>query len=382
LEFPNVTTGAIQQDAPAAAAAAGDVDLNDPNTRLPREDAMAAMVARRREALVADGVDLPPAAAAGAPSVDEDTDTGDATAEAARTALAAQAAAETAAIADAGAQVANQRAEPVLLDGEALSRYQVKKKVNGVETIVPLEDVVRSAQKIDAADVYLAQAKQTVVDAVAVAEAARKAAGAGVVNAPAPAENQAPDQNQVDQDTAIGEFVTALFQGDEAAARAKLVAALNRSTGGKPAFDPDALVATVEQRIAVKTAEDSVKSAIKSMLETYPEIAKSQALRVAADDFLAKETGGQALTGFAPTKIHELVQQAGKATMDWFRPNGGGTSQQLDPKALNDRREQKQGIDEPQRASGRAVSSSPLPKTNSDRIAEMAAHRMGQAGRK
>jgi hypothetical protein len=138
-----VTTGAIQQDAPAAAAAAGDVDLNDPNTRLPREDAMAAMVARRREALVADGVDLPPAAAAGAPSVDEDTDTGDATAEAARAALAAQAAAETAAIADAGAQVANQRAEPVVLDGEALSRYQVKKKVNGVETIVPLEDVVR-----------------------------------------------------------------------------------------------------------------------------------------------------------------------------------------------------------------------------------------------
>jgi hypothetical protein len=368
LEHRNVSTGAIQQDAPdAAAAGAGELpDLNDPNTRLPRNEAMAAMVARRRESLAADGFDLN-APAAAADVNDEDANADDARAETARRELAAQGASDPGPGPAAAADPAPV-ADGQVLDADDLSKYRVRKKVNGVETIVTVEDVLRDAQKIDAADGYLARAKQTAAEAAAIAAEARRVAGAGVVSAPAVPENQAADQNQVEQEQALTDFIGALFQGDQATAREKLLAALNRSTGGKAAVDPEALVQQVEQRIAIKTVQDTVTSAVASMLDAHPEIAKSQALKIQADEFLAEICGGRALTEFSPTEIPKLVQRAGAKTMDWFRPGGG--TRQLD-QTLSDRRAQKQGIDELPRAATRAGSTVPAPRTTSDTIESM-----------
>lgn len=376
-----MTQGAIpqEQDAPAAAVANAGVDLNDPNVRLTRADAMKLMASKRRDELVADGYDLDgPGDASGAPAPigDEDENADDARAEAARRELAASQGTQAPAPASDGGvidQVGAQRSDPTVLSGQDLARYRVTKKVNGVETVVSVDEVLRDAQKTDAADAYLARAKQTVEEANRLLEAARVKAGGAVVNAPGTSDGSgATDPNQ-DVDPLIDDFVAALFQGDEATTKAKLKAAIQRSTGPGPAVDTDALAATVEQRIVTRTANDAVAAAVKDMLSDYPDLAASQALRIQADEFLAKDLNGRALTEFRPREIRELVMAAGQRTMDWFRP-GGASTQNLD-QTLSERRAQKAGIDEPPRAATRASSSQPAPRTNSDVIGAMKAQR-------
>ncbi len=323
--------------------------------RTSREEAMKQMAERRRE------------------TVQQDMDPDDAEAFRAATEAKPEAdKAETAAVGDAPAQdaaaeVDRQMADVVTIDDADLAKYRVRRKVNGVETMVGLDELRASAQKNDAADEYLAKAKATLAEMDSVVKQARAMAAPAQQDA-APTETR----DQTDAEDPIDAAVDHLFGGDETKAKEALRKALARQT--TTASEPDQLARSVEQRVVIR-------SALRQFAKDHRDIAADPTLRNKADEFLYQELanrGAARLEDLDPDAIPEVISAAGAQTKDWLRIVAGvPTAPQPQATGLNldERKRAKQGIDELPTASVRSSSVITPPRTTTDTIAAMAAAR-------
>ena len=117
-----------------------------------------------------------------------------------------------------------QDAAPTVIDN--FDNVVVKRKVNGVEELVPLADVMRTHQKTAAADQRLEEATHLLREAEARAKA--------VPEIPAPAATPPKDEAA----DIAAELTTALFAGDEEKARELLRQGLSRPSTPTPAPVP------------------------------------------------------------------------------------------------------------------------------------------------
>lgn len=331
-------------------------DLNDPNVRLSRDDAMKAVVARRRETAAAD---MDPAQrdaflAAPGPTAEPDPDANpdDAAAEAARRQFEAADGGQP----PAADQIDRQRGEELILSDEDLGRYKVRVKVNGKEELLPLTDVRARAQKVAAADDYLIQAKSLLSE---VKETIKTPPAAPA----APAAEPEPADAGTD---AVDEFVDAMFAGDDARAKQ----ALKRARGGQPVAPSgaDALAEEVERRIVLR-------SALRQFATDNPDIMADPMARRVADTFLLEETGGLPIEQVEPSRVQECLDSAARKTMEWW----GKPVRQARATTRDEKRAMKATIDELPSAAARSSSTVPPPRTASNVIEDMKRAR-GQLG--
>jgi len=175
------------------------------------------------------------------PVVDEDMDADDVAAEQERARLQAvadgkAAAASRPAPADEDQlQRQVQDAAPTVIDN--FDNVVVKRKVNGVEELVPLADVMRTHQKTAAADQRLEEATRLLREAEARARAVPEVAAPATT----PPKDEAAD--------IAAELTTALFAGDEEKARELLRQGLSRPSTPTPAPVPSVALVTKMLRI-------------------------------------------------------------------------------------------------------------------------------------
>jgi len=307
-------------------------DPNDPLQRLSRAEAMEAVLGTRKDTLAKDGVteELPP-------EVDLDAST----------------------------QVERQSNEPLVLADEDLGKYMVRTKVNGEEKMVPLDQLRATAQKTEAADRFLAEAKTILADAKA------KAAEAPAVAIPAIVEPDPTSPNPFDV------AVDSMFQGNDQDAKRNFREAVQKAVRDEmkarpvtPVVPQDVqqLASEVEQRI-------EVKSALRQFAKDYPDIVSDPKARRNADEFLMEVTEGKPLEAFPTEKIHEILEEAGKRMRSWFRERAGVPANSSQATTRDEKALRKETIDELPSAATRAATSVPMPKTPSDTIAAMKEHR-------
>lgn len=375
---------ATPQGAPAANNAPATIpDLNDPNLRLGRNDAYAAMVARRRDTVFSEmtapdadalrasraaesqATDRPAGEAAADP--DPDIDPADAEAERERARLAT----ESAAPATAAERVARQRAdEPIVISDEDLPNYLVRTKVLGEERLVPLNELRTSAQKTDSADGYLRTAsellkevKQTVAQAKAPAPAA------------APANNDTdPERKPSAEPDPIDAAVDGIFTGNDEQVRDQLRKALTGRGNATPG-NAEQIARAVEQRIVIR-------SALKQFAKEHKAIVEDPLLRRVADGFLSEATGGRSLEELEPDQIPDALETAATRTKEWLRAKTGVAAPapaNSQPRVATsaERRARKESIDELPAAGARQSTVVPRPQGTSETIAKMAANRPG-----
>lgn len=339
----------------------GRPDLNDPNTHLDRNAAMKLMTERRRE------------------TVQEDMDPTDAEAfRAARNAPAPAAATPEAPAQDApavdpttpaarAAQVERQRAEPTVIEDADLANFRVRRKVNGVETIVGLDELRASAQKVDAADEYLAKAKTTLAELDTVTKQARAMAAQVMPNQPAAPTGSTPSPTDDGLDAA-STFVDNMFGGDDVKAKEAL-----RQLMKFTAPSAKELARAARQEMVINDA-------LERFAKDHRDIATDPTLRQKADAFLYQELasrGATKLEDLEPDQISDVIAQAGTQTKDWLRSVAGVPASPPPSSApsFDDKRRAKQGIDELPTASVRSTSVVAPPRTAVDTIAAMAAAR-------
>lgn len=261
-------------------------------------------------------------------------------------------------------QIAQQMDDDLIDD--TVMRRKVRLKIDGEEVTVPLEQLVRDAQKAGAADRRLAQATELLRR---VQESQQQTNETAVSIPPSPAPSLPPDEMVRGK---VKVALDAIFSGDEDAAANALAEVLAaRQPQQAPTLDPDALAEVVTQRL-------DERSALDRFLGTYQRIAANPWLQQAADAELAR-LRAEGLPFAA------ALDQAGKAVYSQFGyeiPQAGPQNQT--PTA--DRREtlnaRKAGLDIPV---GRTVSAAPTrtapESSESERsmtIAEMAAARRGE----
>jgi hypothetical protein len=322
-------------------------DPNDPTQRLSREEAMAVVreshEARRKSHDIGEP-ETPTPAHAAAPAVEDPDADRDVTL-------------------DPGAQVSRQTAEPLILADADLGKYKVPMKVNGEERMVTLDELRASAQKNEAADDYLRDAREKAREIVD--EARRTAA------TPAPAAEAAPvatatstatPASAVDVDSAIDK----LFQGetDDVKRLLKEVVARPATPAGAP-VDVDQLAASVEQKVVVR-------SALRQFAKDYPAIVKDPIARGVADRFLSQEAEGKPLEAYSEEKIGQILAATGKRVVEWTRTLAGVSANGPLATTRDDKEKRKETIDELPATGARAQTHVPQPRTNSDVISAMA----------
>ena len=167
---------------------------------------------------------------------------------------------------------------------EDLDQTLVKIKVDGVEREVPLAELVRTAQKHEAADKRLAEATRLLQEA----ETRKREAEAQPAPAAQAPEQAKPDntaQVRQDREQKAKEFLEAMFHGDEDRATQILAGLMPESpppqeTATK-APDPEELAAQVEASL-------ERRSALKQFSTAYPEVLKDADLAALADMKLAR----------------------------------------------------------------------------------------------
>jgi hypothetical protein len=248
------------------------------------------------------------------------------------------------------------QSDTTIISDDQLAKLMVRTKVNGVEQLVPLDQVRAGFQKTESADKYLAEAKQLLNEVKAVGRqqpAATPAAEEGTT--------AAPDTTSQEADP-IDEFTDALFQGDEK--RAKDL--LRKAVGGTATVKAQDIARQVEQQIVIR-------SALRQFAQDHREITSDPTLSRKADEFLFQVTGGRQLDELAPEQVPVALQAAGKATKEWLRSVSGlGPSANAGPATTrSERLSRKETIDELPSASVRSSSTEPQPKTAVDVIAAM-----------
>jgi hypothetical protein len=322
----------------------------------PRELALQAIEdGRIREFEQETGVKVP-----AQPVLDEDMDADDVAAEQERARL--QAVADGKAVAASRPAPADddqlqrqvqsqiQSGAPTVIDN--FDNVVVKRKVNGVEELVPLADVMRTHQKTAAADQRLEEATRLLRDAEARSRA--------VPEAPAPAATPPKDEAA----DIAAELTTALFAGDEEKARELLRQGLSRPSTPTPAPVPsvDVLAEQVEQQIAVKGALREFQRDYSRLVDD-PELATLSDMRI-----------NHLVTGGMP--MAEAIRTAGRALYEkfgWSAPAPERPAPAPVSTTRADKLKAKQDLDPVQ---GRSIAATALsdentPETTSDVIAQM-----------
>jgi len=324
-------------------------DPNDPSQRLTRVEAMAVVMKNRMRRLNEQELGDQPAGPLSAPAdPDEDADL------------------------SASAQVVQQADAPQVLSDDDLSRYMVRTKVMGEERLVPLAELRATAQKTEAGDAYLRDAKE---QARLILEDARTKAAAIPAAAPAPAAAPEPGTTtaapSAEVAELIGSAVDEMFKGNEGEVKRLLTQAVTQRPSNQTAAatpNTDQIAAAVEQKVVVR-------SALRQFAKDYPTIYADPMARKIADDFLAEATEGRPLEGFPEERIGTILKETGERVLSWTRGLVGVPANGPTATTRTDRAQRKEGIDELPAASTRATTSVPIPKTTSETIADMAARR-------
>ena len=328
-----------------------DKDPNDPNQRLTRAEAMAVVMKNRMRRLNEQELGDQPAGPLTDPVVAANTDAEDADLSA-------------------GAQVTQQADAPQVLSDDDLSRYTVRTKVRGEERLVPLAELRATAQKTDAGDIYLRDAKE---QARLILEDARAKAAATPATpaAAAPEPGPGPETPSGEVEDLVGSAIDELFKGNEAEAKRLLKQAVSQRPSHQTAAatpNTDQIAAAVEQKVVVR-------SALRQFAKDYPTIYADPIARKVADDFLAEATEGRPLEGFPEERIGTILKETGERVLSWTRGLVGVPANGTPATTRTDRAQRKEGIDELPAASTRATTSVPVPATTSDIIQRMAAAR-------
>jgi hypothetical protein len=363
-------------------------DLNDPNTRLGRDAAMDAMRARRRETVMKDMDPDEAAALAATPLVttekkegtDEDTDAGDAAAQAERARLEAEAAKTVEAVPakteekpaaktddvpvlDAAKQAQVQTdTDPLLLTDDDLKAVKVKMVVNGQERLVTGAELLAEAQKVAGADDYLKLAKQ-------VLGAAREAPVTPAVTTPAKVADE-PAKISAEMEADIDAAVDAVFTGKDDDVKANLKKALLKLTpSAKPAEVTANQLREMEQYLVTR-------SELRQFAKDHKAIVDDEIGRRICDEFVIKELNARnvnRLEQLPAEAIHEVLEKAAAQTVPYIpalraapAASPGSTAS-----TLSERLNRKKTIDELPSAATRSATQVPTPKTTTDVLNEM-----------
>lgn len=252
----------------------------------------------------------------------------------------------------------------VLTDG--LDKVMVRIKVDGVESEVSVADMQRSYQKGNAADLRLQQATQLLNEAKTIA-AAPPPVGIGAKTPAAEDTASSKSAGGLEQGK---EFVSALFEGDEAKALEALAKlGIGRTEEGSTQIDAQQLAAQLTPAIRQKLVEDSALDTFKSK---HADIVNDPYLARMADEFLDAELkGGKPFT--------EALEGAATRTRDWLSSKGvsapAPSSAPAPAPAPTDVRaaklERKAGIDVIPALNKSATTTEPPVQTASQIIAEM-----------
>jgi hypothetical protein len=243
---------------------------------------------------------------------------------------------------------------------ENLDQVKVKIKVDGQERLVPVSELVRTAQKHESADKRLAEATRLLADAQAQAKAA-------AASPPATNEQQIPDtvdKAVQDPKQQAKEFLDAMFRGDEGQAQ-EILAKLVTGRPSQPATapqpqDPEEIASRVEASL-------ERRSALKQFSATYPEILKDQDLAQLADMKLARRIGEGADFGTAIMEIgEELYLKSGHK-----KPAAVVVETPPVTPASNARLERKQSADPIRGRNVSAATTQEQPDTPSSIVAQM-----------
>lgn len=241
-------------------------------------------------------------------------------------------------------------APTVLADG--YDKYRIKTKVDGVESEVSLDEVVRQYQKGGAADKRLA-------DATRLLEEAKKTVAA-------PTARPEPEPSDPNAPGAEDEFIKAMFSGDEEGARKAFREAVTQGRPEKPTPTVAEIVAAATPALKQQLV---VESALEQFQKDYADVIQDPYLARKADDLLtAAISEGHA--------FGDALKQAGDGTRDWVRQITGAAPAGANPTtARNERLERKAGIDSIPATSAKAVVAQEREANHSDIIAEMRASR-------
>lgn len=255
---------------------------------------------------------------------------------------------------------------------EDLDQTLVKIKVDGVEREVPLSELVRTAQKHEAADKRLAEATRLLQEAETKrreAEAPQQAQPAPAAQAPEQAKPDSSDKVRQDREQKAKEFLEAMFHGDEDRATQILAGLMPESpppqeTATK-APDPEELAAQVEASL-------ERRSALKQFASAYPEVLKDTDLAALADMKLARRLAqGEPFSQALMSIGEELYTKTGLKTPV-------AATQETPPAAPSqtERVERKKAADPVRGRSASTASTQEAPPSPSDVIKQMQEARM------
>lgn len=266
---------------------------------------------------------------------------------------------------DVDTQLAVQLNDGKVLEGEVIestANLRVKIKVDGVESEVPLSDVLRNYQKGSAADRRLEEATRLLK------EAEQRAA------APAPVTQAATEPSAPASDEALGkakQMMSLLYEGDEDKA-AQMFVELTQTAGGQqptpaPGINVDDIAVAIEQRLAVKNAFATVQ-------KDYPDVLANPDL----DMLTANKAKALEATGI--TRAEALVQSAAEVYALLGRKPAGSPTTAPKPTGRDEKLKLKADLDPVRAAHASAATGAPPESTSpSALIAAMAASRLGQS---
>lgn len=278
-------------------------------------------------------------------------------------------------------ELASQLAETPATPVAAEPPGKIKVKVDGVETEVPLDEVVRQYQKNSSADRRLNEATRLLREAQE-AQAARLLLDQqeAQLRAQQQQQQQAATTQQepaAEVDASGKEFLKALFEGDEENA----LSALQKVIGGRqpapvtvqaPTLDIDQITSAVTQQVQQKLV---VESALAQNRHDYPELYADpdmEALALTKIQRLREQDGSDFFTAL------ETVSKDMATKFGWNSQAAPGRP--TDPAPTTSRTaklEQKKSIDNVSHVNTKTTSTEQQPENPSDVIAAMRAARLG-----
>ena len=255
-------------------------------------------------------------------------------------------------------QVAEQLADDGFVDADTLHR-KVKMVIDGEEVVMPLEQIVRDAQKKGAADKRLAEATELL----------RQARAGETVGKVEPSAAPGPSHDETVK-AKLKDALAAIFSGDEDAATNAFAQVLTARPTQATQVDPDALAEVVTQKL-------DERSALRGFFEAYPKVASNRYLQAAADDALAHYTReGKDFASALELAGQAVYQQFGYERDNKAAPEKPATTRQVDVAA------RKASMDIPVGRTTSAAQTRNAPESSeaerSQTIAEMAAARRGE----
>lgn len=159
-----------------------------------------------------------------------------------------------------------------------LDGVRVRIKVDGEEREVALADVVRTAQKHEAADARLQEASRLLENARAQAQQAQQQAQSQQMEQPT-TDNAQKARN--DREQQAKELIEAMFHGDEKQAAQVISELLHNDLPAKDGVNAEQIAQQVEESLARRNA-------LREFATVYPEVLKDPDLATLADMKLAR----------------------------------------------------------------------------------------------